>query len=45
MPHLVVQQHQNLQANVMSIQEYKALKKDVVDDRPSEENKALGNVS
>jgi hypothetical protein len=29
----------------MSIQEHEALKKDVVDDRPSEENEALGNVS
>jgi hypothetical protein len=35
----------NLQANVMTIQECEALKKDVVDDRPSEENKALENVS
>jgi hypothetical protein len=35
----------NLQANVMSIQECEALRKDVVNDRPSEENKTLGNVS
>jgi hypothetical protein len=29
----------------MSIQECEALRKDVVNDRPSEENKTLGNVS